>query len=150
MKICINGADKLVPDAYEQKLLADLYDFGTVEYLKLDATWRVVAKPLTRGILQKIESEVAKKSGKEAALAVRPAKNSDPTLHLARIFLAMLATAMHNITLSMEIEGDQLTAFNLDIPRSGGEINVTIDGPRDVPTNAALDSSEPGESQAGR
>ncbi len=122
MNILINQEQYEVPRHVQERLALDLLAQGTAQYKKFDQAWRVVLKPVARFILQKIESEVEKRQGKEVARQIRPPdRNSDPVLHLANVLAAISMEMMKHVDLRIELEhGTNIVeAFNISFASAG-------------------------------
>lgn len=133
MKIDWNGWVYNIPREQEAKILEQVYGLGLQEYEKLDPKWRLAGKAVAREVLRKMEDDVRKKHGKDAALAIRPPKKSDPVPFLADLLARLLLEGLSHVTLAIDATADTIEAFSLSIERgienpgaSGGP--VALDG----------------------
>lgn len=131
MKLFINGQEVTVPRQYEVKLMEDIYKEGEGEYQKLENTWRVLAKPFSRGILLAIEKEVARTQGKEAAMAIRPPHGEDANLWLGKIIAGVLLEGLRHVELSIDYtideRGASATAFSVAVEQGTSATGGLVD-----------------------
>ena len=132
MNLEINREQYEVPRHLQEKLIRDLLAQATTQYGKLDHVGRVALKPVARTILQKIESEVEKRQGKEVAKQIRPERNADPVLHLAKVIAAISMEMFKHVSLCIECENGTNTVEALNVSfESTGEAGRQVGSHRD-------------------
>ena len=132
MQLEINGKTYDVPESYQTKLFDDMLAEGLTEYEKLSPEWRVLAKPISRGILLAIEKQLATKIGKEKAKEVRPG-NEDANKHLLKLLAKVLFEGMKRASIHVNCEEgtDQISSFSISISRQG-EAGRQVDTDRNI------------------
>jgi hypothetical protein len=129
MIIQIDGQEYVVPVEERILLLKQFQALALSEWSKLDETWRILAKPIAREILRKMEESVRRQHGKEASLLLRPAKGKDPVLHLTEILLGVFQEGMKHVSLSIQTDSDTVADLAVSIARpSAGRGQVAADG----------------------
>lgn len=121
MHVELDGKSYEVPEAYQEKLIGQLWGLVLKEYEKVPTKYRVMAKPLVRTVLYEMEKNLAKEHGPEVAAQVaRPPKGEDPNTHLLWIMSKVLREGIGNAIFIIDTEetGDIITAFNISFPNS--------------------------------
>ena len=129
MIIQIDGQDYAVPTEEQILLLKQFQALALSEWSKLEETWRILAKPIAREILRKMEESIRRRHGKDASLILRPPKGKDPVLHLTEILLGVFQEGMKHVTLSIQTDGHTVADLGITIARQsarGGQ--VALDG----------------------
>jgi hypothetical protein len=119
MKLSINKQGFRVPREEELLFLQQFQALLLAEYSKLPTEYRLMLKPLARGILYKMEDKVRKLHGREKALLFRPAKRQDPVLFFSKIMTGILQEALKHVSLDIETAGDTVAAFSCSISGEG-------------------------------
>jgi hypothetical protein len=115
MKVTINSQVHDVPPEQQHALLLHVQSLAHGEYLKLEQTYRLLAKPVAREILRRMEESARKTHGKEVALFFRTAKGKDPVLHLSDVFVRMLEEVLKRVEIGISTEHHTVTALNCSI-----------------------------------
>ncbi len=131
MRISINGVQYAVPREKEEKLLSDVLAHGTAEYAKVPKGWRIAGEALSRLVLKKIEENVAKIAGREAARAMRAPRNADKNLYLASLVAHELLEGLKHVELTICTDSGTIDAFNL-IVQSPSATGGQVDSHRDI------------------
>lgn len=119
MILLINEVAHELTTEQQQAAIKSLTDFVTAEYEKLDMKYRLLAKPVAREILRKMEDSARKKHGNEEAMKFRPARTIDSVLYLIGIMTIILAEALNHVTIQITTTDHTVTYFKIAIERTG-------------------------------
>ena len=132
MLIELDGRTYEVPEAYQDKLISQLWELAMLEYEKVPKAYHIGGMMLTRKILYDMETSLTKSHGKEVAVKIaRPAKGADPNKHLLWLMSSVLREAVKSATFIIDCSEstDTVTAFAISIPRQGETGgSVAVDG----------------------
>ena len=102
MKLLFDGAEHDIPDHLRARASAHFVLMLEEMYKSIPDPLKVALMVVTRGMIAKMETDIRKSQGKEAAKAFRPPARSDPTLWLIARFVPEIVEGFKDAIIAIQ------------------------------------------------